>query len=116
MGEEAARTIQGCVMLCVASTGGVRVSPPPAPLPPKHLGGNVVSLQEKRGEAQHPQRLPSDSEVTASGLGEWQITGAKFHWGGGSLSLFTDKRRGSQKTRHVSNRTPKAAPDGLCFF
>lgn len=130
MGEEAERNrqalqgfaIQGCVMLCVASTEVVTPRQPFLPPPPphrchtacKHLGDNLLSLQETRGEDQHPQRLPSDSKVTASGPGEWQITGEKFHWAGGKpLLLFTDKRRGSQKTRDVSNTTPKAARMGF---
>lgn len=47
-----------------------------SPPPPKLLGKDLVSLQEKGGRGNwHSQGLPSDPNVTASGLGESQKQG-----------------------------------------
>lgn len=120
MGEEAernrqvlqGRAIQGCVMLCVASTEVVIVYLLPRPRP-QHLGGNLVSLQEKKGGGPAPPkatfRLQSDClwpRGMADNRGNISL--------GGSLSYYLQTSvGGSQKTRDVSNTTPKAARMGF---
>ena len=72
------------------------------------LGGNLVSLQEKEGDDQHSHRLPSDSKVAASGLGEWQILG-KFHCGE-SLSYYLQTRIGTPRRQGMLVTEPLKLP------